>query len=120
VSQLKTRAQIAECRPVYPRHRIALVPGENPLLARIVEAGEAYGAGSLSVEELQVHISGNMSAIEGDVPKAIRDAAFVLEANIDTVRFTVDESSQHATITELMRDFASLIAAQPPDVAPSP
>jgi hypothetical protein len=93
------------------------VLGENPLLRRILEAGEAYRVGAISIEELRARVNGNMSALEGDVPKAIREAAFVLEANIDLVRFTVEKSSQQETIAQLIDNFAALISAEPSDIA---
>jgi hypothetical protein len=92
------------------------VSGSNPLIGRILDAGERFRAGSISAQQLQAEISGNMSALEGNVPRSIRDAALDLEANIDSPRFTVDESLLHATITQLVDNFAALVA-RPPDIA---
>jgi hypothetical protein len=95
------------------------VSGSNPLIGRILEAGDEFRAGTISAERLQLEISGNISALEGDVPRHIHDAAFDLEANIDSARFTVDEALLHARITQLLDDFAALVAAMPDIAKPS-
>jgi hypothetical protein len=51
------------------------VSGGNPLIGRILKAGDEFRAGSISAERLQQEVSGNMSALEWDVPRRIRDAA---------------------------------------------
>jgi len=95
---------------------LGVVSGSNPLIGRILDAGERFKAGSISAQQLQAEVSGNMSALEGDVPKPIRDAALDLESSIDSARFTVDESLLHTAITQLVDKFATLVA-QPPDIA---
>lgn len=78
-------------------------------LGDMLDAGRAFRSGSRSIEDLQSSISAGMSAIEGDVPAHVRDAAFRLEAKIDSARFTIGAVDRPAALAAYLREFEALV-----------
>lgn len=92
----------------------------HPLISRVLEAGEAFRAGSLSAEQLQLVVSANMSALEGDVPSTVRDAMFQLEADIDSARFATSTAERPGRISRSLEEFESALSGTiGPSQAPS-
>jgi len=60
---------------------------EHRLIAVLLAAISEYRAGTIGVEALRQHFSAAMSALEGDVPRAVRDAVRSAEADLESSKF---------------------------------
>jgi hypothetical protein len=76
----------------------------------IFSAAERYRKGDASIVDLQRFISATASAMEGDVPKEVREAAYKLDAEIDSIRFSVSASEQPKRVQEVFRDFERTVS----------
>jgi hypothetical protein len=48
--------------------------------------------------------------MEGDVPKEVREAAYRLDAEIDSIRFSISASEQPKRVQEVVRDFERTVS----------
>ncbi len=87
---------------------------DSPHLSVILDSFRRYQQGELSIADLELNLGAVMTAMEGDVPKDIRDAVFDAETQVDSIRFMVPESRQSEEIGELFRELEAIIARHDP------
>jgi hypothetical protein len=71
---------------------------------------ERYRDGTLDLSGLQQNASAVMSAMEGDVPKEVRDAVFSLEGDLDSILYTVSTQRQAEEVVKAFNDLEKLAA----------
>jgi len=82
---------------------------QHPIIRMLFDSHQRFRNQNLDIAGLQANISAVMSAIEGDVPKPIREAIFSLEAEVDSIRFTVSSSSQTSYVDEAFLKLEKLL-----------
>jgi hypothetical protein len=70
---------------------------------------QKYQNRDLDISGLQQNASLVMSAMEGDVPKEVRDAGFSLEGELDSIRFTVRQDQQARKVDKTFGELEDLI-----------
>jgi len=63
----------------------------------------------LDIAGLQENVSAIMGALEGDVPKAVREAIYQLESELDSIRFTVADARQATEVEKAIAELGNLI-----------
>jgi hypothetical protein len=64
----------------------------------------------MDIAGLQENLSAVMGAMEGDIPREIREAVLVAEGDIDIIRFTYGEARQAAEVDKAVSELEELIA----------
>jgi hypothetical protein len=78
-------------------------------LVLVLESISRYQNSEYSLKDLQYDLSAIMSAMENDIPKKIRDAVRSAESQIDSIRFTVNESDQRAHVERVLNELESVM-----------
>lgn len=82
---------------------------EHPLMRVLLDSHQRFRDGKIDVAGLQQNVSAVMGAMEGDIPKTVRDAVFGVEAELDSIHFTVNETKQAAEVEKLFSELEHLI-----------
>ncbi len=81
----------------------------HPQIVLILDSARRYREGRLDIEGLQRILSALMSALEGDVPKAVHDAVRKAEAWVDSIRFTVNEAERPAEVGRVLDELEGVV-----------
>ena len=83
---------------------------ENTPLRIVTESIRRYREGLLNVEGLHQNIAAVMTALEGDIPKEVRETIYEAEASIELISFTVDSAEQATALEKVFRELERVIA----------
>jgi hypothetical protein len=86
---------------------------KNPLLERIFDSISLYRNEKLDAEGLGQNIAATMTALEGDIPKSMREALFKAESDIELIRFTVDQDQERIEIEKVLRKLEQALTQGP-------
>jgi hypothetical protein len=81
----------------------------HPLISVLFRSIGEFRKGALDLAGLQQNFSAVMGAIEGDVPKAVREAIYQLESDLDSIRFTVGDAEQALEVEKAIIELENLI-----------
>jgi hypothetical protein len=76
----------------------------------VIESIRRYREGLLNVEGLQQNIASVMTALEGDVPKEVRETIYEAEAAIELISFTVASAEQATALEKVFSELEGVIA----------
>lgn len=82
---------------------------DHYLLRHLFRWIDNYRNGHLTAEGIFQNISALMTALEGDVPREIREAFLYVDAEIDTIIYSVSESHQRERIDRVLTELEELI-----------
>lgn len=74
-----------------------------------MDSAQRYREGQLNIEGLQQSLSALMPALEGDVPKEIREAVRKAEAWVDSIHFTVNEADRRAEVGRVLDELEGVV-----------
>jgi hypothetical protein len=83
---------------------------DHPLLQSVFSAASAYQRGELDIVDVEERISAAMSALEGDVPADVREVMYVLDAEVDSIRFTVSDREQKEGVEEAFHNLHAVVS----------
>lgn len=82
---------------------------DNNLIKTLLIAIEKYREYKIDIVDIQQKLSAIMSALESDVPKEVRERIFKAEAEIDSIRFTINTDDQYIEVNKTLDELESLI-----------
>jgi hypothetical protein len=82
----------------------------NPHIRTVLRSAQQYRDGAISIEGLQANLSGEVAAMEGDVPRQVRDAVTRAEAWIDSARFSRGGSLQREEAERALEELERVIS----------
>lgn len=75
-----------------------------------IEGFQKYRKKQLDIVGLSQNLSKAMSLLEGDIPKPVRETIVWAEAQIDSIRFGVNERQEGAEVRKVWRELEEVIA----------
>lgn len=82
---------------------------DNNLIKTLLIDIEKYREGKINIVDIQQKLSAIMSALESDVPKEVKERIFKAEAEIDSIRFTINTDDQYVEVNKILGELESLI-----------
>ena len=76
------------------KHRVMRTPAGNPHLYWILESIRQFRAGELDIAGVCSNIAAEAGAIEGDVPKPVREAIERAEGELDSIYWTTGDAAE--------------------------
>jgi hypothetical protein len=83
----------------------------HPHVRRIVESIGRYRSQEIDVEELQANIAAVGMAMEGHLPKSLRQIVYDADNRLEEIRFAVNERDQHREVERVLHDLEGEVAA---------
>lgn len=83
---------------------------QQPILRRLLARIDAFRVGAVDLPSLQHEFGAAAGALEGDVPKEVRDSADNTEAQLDYVRFVTVGARQRDLALAAAADFEAIVA----------
>lgn len=74
-----------------------------------IEGFQKYRKKQIDIAGLAQNLSQAMSLLEGDIPKPIRETIVWAEAQIDSIRFGVNEQNETAEVGRVWRELEEVI-----------
>jgi hypothetical protein len=84
----------------------------------VIDGFQRYRERKLDISGLAQNLSKAISLLEGDIPKPLRDAIERAEAQVDSIRFGVNESREAAEVGKVWRELEEIINRSVPAQEP--
>ncbi|OGS00691.1 MAG: hypothetical protein A2V88_07380 [Elusimicrobia bacterium RBG_16_66_12] len=75
----------------------------------VIESFQQYRMKLIDIVGLAQNLSTAMSLLEGDIPKPVRDSIVWAEAQIDSIRFGINERKEPAEVAKVWRELEEVI-----------
>lgn len=85
---------------------------DNPILLRLRSKIEAFRLGQLDLRSLQYEFAGAGGALDGAVPRSVRDAVDRTQGELDGAEITIGEARQRAWALEALDAFDALLESE--------
>lgn len=82
---------------------------EDRNLAKILQSFYQYLEGKMTIEGLQRNVGALEMALEGTIPKAVRDEVLRAESEIDTIRFSFAKEQQIHEVARVCQELEAVI-----------